>query len=75
MGVLFLCHIHIDGDLALGQSHLHPAVSQHCEHQQSIWVPRPERQTDRQGVTVSLTGQPKEGCGVEEDGEGVGLGA
>lgn len=71
--VFFLCNIHVDSDLSLCKSHLHPAVRQRSEHQQPIGVPCPERQTDWQSVTVTLTWEPQEGRGVEEDREWVGL--
>lgn len=73
--VLGLRQGHIDDDLALRQPHLHPAVSQRGEHQQPAGVPRPEGQTGRQGVAVTLTRQFQERCRVEKDGEGVGVGA
>lgn len=73
--VLLLCHIHIDGDFSLRQAQLHPAIRQGGEHQKAVGIPRPERQTDWQGVAVSLTRQPQEGCGVEENWGGVGFGA
>lgn len=60
---------HEEGYFALRQSQLHPAVSQRRIHQQTIRVPGPERQTDCESVAVSLTRQPQEGRGVEEDGD------
>lgn len=68
-------YIHVDGDLALRESQLHPAVGQRREHQQTTGVPGPEGQTHGQSVAVTLARQPQEGRGVEEDGEEVGLGA
>lgn len=72
--VLRLRQGHIDDDLALWQAYLHPAVSQHREHQQPAGVPRPEGQTDRQSVAVTLTRKFQEGCRVEKDGKRVGFG-
>lgn len=72
--VLLLRDVDVDGDLALSQAHLHGAVGHGAIQEEPAGVPGAEVEADRGGVAAEAPGEAQEAGGVEEDGEGVGLG-